>query len=287
MSMVSNVPPDKGPTHADSSSTPRWVMLAFLVAFGLVGYLLYANHEERQARETADAQGSESAKALSAQLDKTNSRMADLKGQLEVTSQKLGLTQDELARARALAQSIRKEQQSSDEQLRTQIGQVQQDTSTKIGQVSTELTGTKGDVEATKKDLEATKSRLEHTVGDLGVASGLIARNHDDVEALKRLGERNIYEFNLTKSKTPQHVGPIQVQLRKTDPKRYRYTLNVIADDKTIEKKDRTAGEPIQFYVKGARVPYEIVVFEVAKDRATGYLSTPKDGAPAPNSPTH
>lgn len=287
MSMTSNVPPDKAPAHADSSSTPRWVMLAFLVAFGLVGYLLYANHEERLARETADAQASESAKALSAQLDKTNSRMADLKGQLEVTSQKLGLTQDETARARVLAQTIRKEQQSSDEQLRTQIGQVQQDASAKIGQVSTELTGTKGDVEATKKDLEATKSRLERTVGDLGVASGLIARNHDDVEALKRLGERNIYEFNLTKSKTPQHVGPIQVQLRKTDTKHYRFTLNVIADDKTIEKKDRTVGEPIQFYVKGARFPYEIVVFELAKDRATGYLSTPKDVAPAPNSSSH
>jgi hypothetical protein len=114
------------------------------------------------------------------------------------------------------------------------------------------------------------------------VQSGLIARNHDEVEELKRLGERDIFEFSLKKEKTPQHVGPIQVLLRKTDTKHYKYTVDVVADDKNIEKKDKTVGEPIQFYVRGARAPYEIVVFDLGKDQAKGYLSTPKSASAAP-----
>jgi len=220
---------------------------------------------------------------LTAQMEQTNSRMADIKGQLDVTSQKLGLTQEELARARSMAQSIRKEQKTSSEQLTQQIGQVKSESEAKIGQVSTDLGGAKTDIESTKKDLESTKGRLERTVGDLGVQSGLIARNREEVEELKRRGERNIFEFTITKSKAPQRVGPIQAKLDKTDTKKYRYTMTVYADDKSIEKKDKTVNEPVQFYVKGARAPYEIVVFEVSKDKAVGYLSTPKElGAPKP-----
>ena len=153
----------------------------------------------------------------------------------------------------------------------------QQDADTKIGAVSTDLTGAKGDITATKQDLEATKAKLTSTVGDLGVQSGLIARNQEELDQLKRQGERNIFELHLTKSKTPTHVGPIQVTLTKTDPKKFKYTLMVIADDKTIEKKDKTADEPVQFYIHGVPRPYEIVVFDVTKDKVNGYLSTPKD----------
>jgi hypothetical protein len=138
-------------------------------------------------------------------------------------------------------------------------------------------------LEATKTDLEATKGKLERTVGDQGVMSGLIARNHDDLEELKRRGERNYYEFTLQKTKTPQRVGPIQLNLTKADAKKSKYTMMVFADDRQIEKKDRTAGEPVQFYVGSSRMaPYEIVVFNVGKNQVTGYLSTPKEGvAPA------
>ena len=271
------------PAIVESSALPRWVILLFVVAFAFSGYLLYANYSDRQATAKNLSDANSKTQALAAELDKTNSRIADLKGQLDVTSQKLGLTQDELARARGLAQNIKKQQEASDTQLRQQIGQVQQDATTKIGAVSTQLTGTQSDVAATKADLEATKSKLQTAVGDLGVQSGLIATNHDEVEELKRLGERNIFEFSLSKSqKGPQHVGPIQVSLKKVDDKHYKYTVNVVADDKTIEKKDRTVGEPIQFYVRGARAPYEIVVFDLTKDSAKGYLSAPKGGgAPA------
>jgi hypothetical protein len=281
MSSSLNTPGDT--TVVESSALPRWVILLFVVAFAFSGYLLYASYSDRQVTAKNLSDANSKTQALAAELDKTNSRIADLKGQLDVTSQKLGLTQDELARARGLAQTIKKQQEASDTQLRQQIGEVQQDATTKIGAVSTQLTGTQSDVAATKADLESTKSKLQTAVGDLGVQSGLIATNHDEVEELKRLGERDIFEFTLSKSqKGPQHVGPIQVSLKKVDDKHFKYTVNVVADDKSIEKKDRTVGEPIQFYVHGARAPYEIVVFDLTKDSAKGYLSTPKPGGPSP-----
>jgi hypothetical protein len=279
--------PNPPPPVVETFPLPRWVSFAFAVAFVLVGYLLYATYTQRQDSKTGLDQAKRENDVLVAQLDKANASIADLKGRLDVISQKLNLTQDELARASGFAQSIRKQQKKSDEQLRAQIGQVQEDTSTKIGAVSSDLSGTKSDVEATKKDLEATKTQLQRTMGDMGVQSGLIARTHEEVEQLKRLGERNIYEFDLAKNKTPQRIGPIQVVLRKVDTKHFRYTMNVVADDKSIEKKDKTVGEPVQFYVQGTRVPYEIVVFNVTKDHATGYLSTPKDSGTAPAPASH
>ena len=282
MSSTPNTP-GEGTTIVESSALPRWVTLLFAIAFALVAYLLYAGYTQREADRKGLEDADKKTQALAAALDKTNSRIADLKGQLDVTSQKLGLTQDELARARGLAQSIKKDQQKSDQQLREQIGAVQADTATKFGQVTTDLSGTKTEADATKADLDATKGKLSSTIGDLGVQSGLIARNHDEVDELRRLGERDIFEFNLNKaSKAPEHVGPIQVALRKVDTKHYKYTLNVVADDKSIEKKDKTVGEPIQFYVRGARAPYEIVVFDLSKDSAKGYLSTPKSANAAP-----
>lgn len=258
------------------SPLPRWVVVLFVVAFALLGYLCYASYAERQDLHRSLGMADQRAQALAAELDKTNSRIADLKGQMDVTTQKLGLTEDELARARSLAQTIRKQQLQSDASFRKQLGGLQQDTATKFGQVSTDLSSTKSDLSATKADLEATKNKLQSTIGDLGVQSGLIARNHDEVEELKRLGQRDIFEFTLGKTKRPQHLGPIQLQFKKFDAKHYRYTMDVVVDDKRIEKKDKTLGEPVQFYVQGARAPYEIIVFNLTKKEAKGYLSTPK-----------
>lgn len=283
---MSSTPNSPGEAPTAEAALPRWVTVLFVLAFALVACLLYATYDQRQSLRKSQDDANKKTQALAAELDKTNARVADLKGQLDVTSQKLGLTEDELARARGLAQTARKEQQQSDAQLRQQIGAVQADTTTKFGQVTTELSGTKSDVAATKADLEATKNKLQSTIGDLGVESGLIARNHDEVEELKRLNQRDIFEFTLGKTKGPQHVGPIQMQLRKIDTKHFRYTLNVVADDKSIEKKDKTVGEPVQFYVRGARAPYEIVVFDLTKDQAKGYLSTPKTATAPPPSAT-
>jgi hypothetical protein len=161
---------------------------------------------------------------------------------------------------------------------------VKQESEEKIGAVATDVTGAKKDIESTKTDLEATKGKLDRATGDMGVMSGLIAHNRDDLEELKRRGDRNYYEFKLDKAKNPQRIGPVQMTLNKADQKKGKYTVTVLADDRSIEKKDKTAGEPVQFYMKGASrmAPYEIVVFDVAKNQISGYLSTPKEGGGAP-----
>ncbi len=154
---------------------------------------------------------------------------------------------------------------------------------TEVSGVKTELGGTKTEVQKTQADLAATNQKLEKTIGDLGVQSGLVAHNAGELEMLKRKGERNYYDFTLQKgTRTP--VSTISLQLKKADPKKSRFTLNVIADDRTIEKKDRTIGEPLQFYTGRDRLLYEIVVFSETKNSITGYLATPKN-APTPVTP--
>jgi len=283
MSISPNVPSSQESYHYESSGTPRWISVLFgllFVALAAVGVFAYTS-TSKLSKDLGDAQKTNA--TLTAQLEQANTRLAELKSIVEVTQQKVGMTASEVAGAKSRAEAIRKEQIASDQKLTGQITAVQNESNEKIGAVATEVGGAKKDIADTRSDLEATKAKLESTKGDMGVMSGLIARNHDDLEDLKRRGDRNYYEFNIKKAKNAQRVGPIQVNLNKTDPKKSKYTMTVIADDRQIEKKDKTSGEPIQFYVGGSRgTPYEIVVFTVGKDQITGYLSTPKDaGAPA------
>ncbi len=278
MSISPNIPTPQESYGYESTGTPRWIAVLFgvvIAALAVLGFVGYTT-ETRMSADLAKQQDQN--KILTAQLDQANSRIADLKGQMEVTTQRMGLTQSELAKAKSRAEAIRQEQQTSDQKLSAQLGQVQKESEEKIGAVATEVGGAKKDIEATKTDLEATKGKLERSLGDMNVMSGLIARNKDDLEDLRRRGDRN-----LTKSKNAQRVGPVQMSLNRTDPKKAKYTVTVIADDKTIEKKDKTSGEPVQFYVKGSArmAPYEIVVFDVGKSQITGYLATPKEGGAA------
>lgn len=262
-----------------TSFVPRWIYAAFLILVGGIGYLAYAGNTTRTQLAADLSKSQDQAAQLSARLDQANDRIAELRGQLEATSRHINLTQAELANAHSRAEQIAEEEKADDAKLVAQIGQVKTDSDAKIGQVSNDVSGAKTDIDATKKDLEATKGKLTSAVGDLTNQGTLIARNQDQLEELKRLGERNIFDFTLGKTKSPQKVGPIQLQLTKVDTKHYRYTVVVVADDKQIEKKDKTVDDLVQFYVHGARAPYELVVFEVAKDKITGYLSTPKDAA--------
>ena len=284
MSISPNIPgPDESYGY-ESAGTPRWisvlfgVVIAALAVLGVAGY----STQSRLSQDLADQQKQN--KVLTAELDQANARLAELKGHVEVTEQKVGMTQAEISKAQSRAESIRKEQKASDEKLSAQLGEVQKASDEKIGAVATEVGGAKKDIEATKTDLEATKGKLERSLGDMNVMSGLIAHNRDDLEELRRRGDRNYYEFTLQRSKSAQRVGPVQMALNRTDPKKAKYTLTVVADDKTIEKKDKTSGEPVQFYVKGSArlAPYEIVVFDVGKNQITGYLATPKEGGAAP-----
>src|SRR6516162_5978296 len=284
MSISPNVPTPQESYHYENLGTPRWIPVLFAVLFVALAVLAYAGHSVQTRLEQELSKADEQNKILTAQLEQANTRIADLKGQVEVTSQKVGMTQAELAEARSRAESIRKQQAASDQKLSEQIVANQKESEAKIGAVATDLGGAKKDIESTRTDLEATKTKLDRATGDMGVMSGLIARNHDDLEELKRKGDRNYYEFTIQKAKAAQRVGPVQMKLDKTDQKKSRYTMTVLADDKSIEKKDKTAGEPVQFYVKGSArsAPFEIVVFDVGKNQITGYLATPKDAsAPA------
>jgi DNA repair exonuclease SbcCD ATPase subunit len=289
MSISPNVPSPQESYHYDSVGTPRWITVLFAILIAGVAVLAYAGHSVQTRLEQELSKADEQNKILTAQLEQANTRIADLKGQVEVTSQKVGMTQAELAEARSRAESIRKQQAASDQKLSEEISANQKENEEKIGAVATDVSGAKKDIESTRTDLDATKTRLDRATGDMGVMSGLIARNHDDLEELKRKGDRNYYEFTIQKSKNAQRVGPVQIALNKTDQKKSKYTMTVLADDKSIEKKDKTAGEPVQFYVKGSArlAPYEIVVFDVTKNQITGYLATPKDtGGSAPAAPS-
>src|SRR5271157_5036311 len=281
MSISPNVPDPQESYRYENLGTPRWIIVLFAVLIVAVALLAYAGYSVQARMQQELAKAEEQNKILTAQLEQANARFAELKGQMDVTSQKIGMTQAELADARSRAESIRKQQAASDQRLSQEISAAQKDSEAKIGAVATDVTGAKKDIEATKSDLEATKSKLERSMGDMNVMSGLIAHNHDDLEELRRRGDRNYYEFTLQRAKTPERVGPVQMSLNKTDPKKSKYTMTVLADDKSIEKKDKTAGEPVQFYVKGSThmFPYEIVVFDVGKSQVTGYLSTPKSAA--------
>lgn len=211
--------------------------------------------------------------AIQEKLHLTNKQ---LEQSVEELGSKVGMTQEELSKRTA---EIRRQQQNvavlSEEQKKQ--GQVVSQVTGDVAGVRTELGGAKTDIASTKTDLEATKAKLEKAIGDLGIQSGLIATNRSELETLKKRGDRNYYEFTLRK-KQKQPIATVTLELRKTDAKRSKFTLNVMADDKTIEKKDRTANEPLQFYTTpgGNRQLYELVINTVGKDVVSGYLSTPK-----------
>jgi len=146
----------------------------------------------------------------------------------------------------------------------------------KVGEVATEVGNVKTELGNTKSTLDSTIAELKTVKGDLGVQSGLIATNSKELAALRELGDRNYYEFTLSKTQPVATLAGVNMKLRKADVKRNKFNLDLVSDDKKVEKKDKTVHEPVQFYVSGMRQPFEIVVTEVGKDKITGYLATPK-----------
>jgi hypothetical protein len=146
----------------------------------------------------------------------------------------------------------------------------------KVGNVETEVGTVKTELGNTKSALDTTIAELKSVRGDLGVQSGLIATNAKELAALRELGDRNYFEFTLTKREPTTTLGGVNMKLRKADVKRNKFNLELVSDDKKVEKKDKNLHEPVQFYVGGARQPFEIVVNEISKDKIAGYLATPK-----------
>lgn len=275
MSLTPKPIPEREETPSVSAGSPRWLTVVLLVVGLLLVYLIYAQYSTRSDLAARLQQADGKLTKLESRAATLEDNYANLKAQFDVTGERLGLTREELARARAAAQQIKEEQRRTTEQLGTELEQAQ----SQLGSLSGEVTGVKGDVAATREELQKTKTALERTIGDLGVQSGLIARNRDEVEELKRRGERDYFEFNIKKSKQYTRVGTVSVRLNKSDSKRQKFTLTVLANDKLIEKKDKTLLEPVQFYLQGTRHLLELVVYEVKKDGVTGYLSVPKEVA--------
>ena len=268
------------PSGQEGGQGAKWFPPAVIVAFLLViGGLIFVAHDlsvTRSALQLQIAELKERQETARHRIEASEERHANLRDELAATRQRLGLTEREVSRTKKTAQELELEQKQAAAQLGTQITTLREESTGKLGAISGEVSGVKTDLAGTRKDLEATQLQLKSAIGDLGVQSGLIARNHEELLDLKRRGERNYYEFDLPKEKAPRRLANISILLKKTDPQRGKYTLEVVADDKKVEKKDKTLNEPVQFYVARARIPYEIVVNEVRKDRVVGYLATPK-----------
>jgi len=254
------------------SNAGKWLLfVSAILIVAAAGYAYYTTHET--VRNLSDQL------AISqAQVKELQNRMQTAEAQEETLARQAGLTKKELVQrsAEILAQQKAAENRLEQEQ-KAQISAVTGD----IAGVKTDVGGVKTDVASTKSDLEATKAKLQSTIGDLGMQSGLIANTRSDLEVLKHKGDRNYYEFTLMRGAKPQPVSTVSLQLRKSDAKKGKFTLNVTSDDKTIEKKDRNVSEPIQFYSGRDHLLFEVVIWMVDKNKATGYLSTPKS-APVP-----
>jgi DNA repair exonuclease SbcCD ATPase subunit len=217
---------------------------------------------------------------LAAALDETNAR---LKVTTETLGQRLGLTQKQLESKVDTAQELLRRQEADTKRLESAQAATDQHVSTvssDVSTVKTDVGGVKTDLTQTKTELKTAESQLQSMKGDMGVQSGLIATNHNELEILKHKGDRNYYEFTLTKGQK-KPVSTVSLELKKADVKHSRYTLEVYADDKQIEKKDRGLNEPVQFYTGKDNLLYELVVNSVDKNTVKGYIATPKS-APVP-----
>jgi len=253
------------------SNVGKWILIALAVVYvGASAFFIYAQHGKLE-KVTQDQTASQK------QIDDLTKRMQSAEADSETLAQQLGMTKRELA---TRAAELQRQQQVASARIAEQAEEEKKDVgavSGEVGSVKTDVGGVKTDVAATKASLEATIAQLQHTIGDLGVQSGLIATNAQELTALKRLGERNYFEFKLGKTKAPQRVGDITLKLKNVDQKKNKYTVEVMADDKLTEKKDKNVNEPVQFYTSKAHQPYEMVVNQVQKDMIVGYLSTPKE----------
>ncbi|HXO31016.1 MAG TPA: hypothetical protein VN901_01540 [Candidatus Acidoferrales bacterium] len=269
--------PDEGEEipiqHVEPQSTAgKWILLVVAILFvaaAVYGYVTTQQHIDKLTKDLSDSQN---------QVAELKNRMQTAEASEETLAHQVGLTKKELAQRAVQLQQQQKEAESRlEREQKEQFGQV----SGEVAGVKTDVGGVKTDVASTRADLETTKAKLQSAVGDLGVQSGLIANTRGDLEVLKHKGDRNYYEFTLLKGAKPQAVATVSLQLKKVDSKHGKYTLDVTSDDKTIEKKDRNVAEPIQFYSGREHLLFEVVVWTADKNKATGYLSTPKS-APVP-----
>jgi chromosome segregation ATPase len=265
------------PIHQTSTGTPRWVGLAVGILGGvsLIGLGLgwTAINQARSAEQTTQASLKQANDALSQRLAKTEEQNQQLQSDVKVVTDKLNLTQDQLVNAR-------KQTKATAAGFDQKLTGVQKDLTAQLGTKANaeDVNKLNGDVTGVKTDLDATKNNLQMARSEMGT---LIARNHDEIDQLRRMGQRDYFEFTVQRKGGAQKVGSIQVELKDTNTKKNQYTINVLADDKNFEKKNRSVNEPIFFYTGGTRAALELVINKVTKTSASGYLSVPKGAGTA------
>ena len=259
--------------------TPAWIIPAVvilgilaIVGLGMGWTALQHDQQTNQALgtdlKTVKQGAAHDVEQLTQRLVKSEKTSAELQGDLSVVTKRMRITQGELKKARAEAAQIREESTKQITDLNTSVsGQLATKASTEeVKAVSGEVTVVKTDLDATKKDLQMARSEL----------GTLIARNHEEIDTLRRLGERDYIEFAVEGKGKPQKVGTITVELRGTNPKRNVYSVAMVVGDQRVERKNRPVNEPIFFYTRGIKQPLELVVNQIAKDKVAGYLSVPK-----------
>jgi hypothetical protein len=260
---------------AQEAAAPRWIgivvvtlAIVSLVALG-IGWSA-SNHSKglEQSVAAQEQQTKQSEDILSQRLAKAEDTNAQLAGELSVVTDKMKLTEGELGKARLQAKKIKDDDAK---ELAEMQNQTAAELATKASADDVNKLGT--DVNGVKTDLDSTKNNLQMARGEFGT---LIARNHDEVEELRRLGERDYYEFTIGKKNAREKVGALTVELHATNTKKSQYGVTIFVDDQRHEKKNLTANEPLYFFESGARAPLEFVVNQVGKDQIKGYLSVPK-----------
>jgi hypothetical protein len=261
------------PVHqiVTTTETPRWVGLAVagLGAVSLLGLGLgWSALSHTSSIEQSNQATVKQADALSQRLAKEDEINQQLQSDLKVVTDKLNVTQTELLAARkqnkAVSASVDKKLTGLQSTVNTQLA-------TKAS--TDDVNKLNGDVTGVKSDLDATKNSLQMARSEMGT---LIARNHDEIDQLRRMGQRDYFEFTVTRKAGAERVGSIQLELRDTNTKKNQFTINVLADDQSFEKKNRSVNEPIFFYASGSHEKLELVINKVTKTSASGYLSAPK-----------
>jgi hypothetical protein len=259
----------------EDRESPRWMGIAVatlaVVSIAGLGVGWSASNRSKELAETLASQKDQVLRnedVLGQRLRKAEDTNAQLEGELSVVTDKMKLTEGELSKARLQTKKIKEDDAAELADLQNQTNA---QLATKASTDDVSKLGT--DVNGVKTDLDATKNNLQMARGEFGT---LIARNHDEVEELRRLGERDYYEFNIEKKNAREKVGNLMVELHNTNTKKSQYAVTIFVDDQRHEKKNMTANEPLYLFENGAHAPLEFVVNQVGKDKITGYLSVPK-----------
>jgi chromosome segregation ATPase len=259
----------------DGAAAPRWVGLVVVVlgvvSLAALGVGWRAANQAKAIERSLGAQLQQYRQGndvLGQRLSKAEDRNAQLQGELSVVTDKLKLTETEISRGRSQAKKIKEE---DDRQLTELENNVSGQLAAKANVDVVNKLGT--DVDGVRTDLDSTKNNLNMARGEFGT---LIAKNHDEIEELRRLGQRDYYEFTIDKKNQREKVGDLMVELHGVNTKKNLFTAALYVDDARYEKKNRSVNEPVYFFTHASRVPMEFVVNQVGKDKISGYLSVPK-----------